>query len=127
MKILVNGATGFNDYQTYLRGVGVAIDEMTERDDEGHPIVPENTVIEIFSAGPVNVNNFTAEFVNRSERVFKAMGYKVKFHRYPYRTCVSNISTWEIDRVVLFGVKNLHSEPIAVTAKFAGVGVKSYG
>ena len=126
MRLLVSGNSKFNNYDLFLRGVGVAIDELTPRKEDGSPDTDKDNVIEIFSAGPVNINNYTAQFANVSERILKSMGYKVKFHRYPYRTCVSNLQKWEIERVVLFGVTNLHAEPLSATAGLSGISVKAY-
>jgi hypothetical protein len=125
MRILVAGSNDFADYQTFIRGVAVAIDETLNDEKDAEGVLKEKT-IHIYTAGPVNINNYTAEFTNMSERTIKAMGYKIKFHRHPYRQCVSNISNWKIERVVTFGIRDLTREPLAVTANFAGVQVNRY-
>lgn len=126
MNILVAGESRFNDYHTFIRGVGVAIDEMLPRDEEGK-ITPEaDSVIRIYSAGPAAINSFTASFANMSEDMLRGMGFKIKFHKYPYRVSVSNLTPWDISRVVVFGFKNLHTEPVAVSAGLLGIKVNSY-
>jgi hypothetical protein len=128
MNILVSGSPSFSNYQTFIRGVGVAIDESLPRDSDGNPVLQDNAInmINIYSAGPVNINNYTAEFVNLTERSVKSMGYKIRYHRYPYRRCVSEIKNWDLDVVVTFGITDPTSDPISVTSKLSGIRVNSY-
>ena len=73
MILGVQGTPDFNDYNTFLRAMGVALSNVTLEDRE----------INIYSAGPAQVNSFVSEFSNLSERGMKARGKKIKFYKVP--------------------------------------------
>lgn len=97
MRILVYGTDKFSDYGTFMRGVVVAIeDNMT----------PQDKKIEILTAGPHKINNFTAEFINRSEGIFKQNGIKTKFIRINKKDVSDKFNTFNLDHVVSFNAKD---------------------
>jgi hypothetical protein len=72
MIIVVEGTKSFKDYETFIRAMGVALSSCLN-DKE----------IEVWSAGPHNVNNFTAAFCNTTENYLKQKGKKISFKRLP--------------------------------------------
>lgn len=71
MILGVQGTSSFEDYQVFLRAVGVALSGMTYDD----------TNLYIYSAGPANVNKMVMEFVNVSEKGMKSRGKKIKMFK----------------------------------------------
>ena len=92
MKILVYGTESFEDYGTFMRGMAVALQSTVDGNDNR---------IDILTAGPHKINNFTAEFVNRSEDLIKQNKMKIKFNRVSFREVLSNL-----DYVISFNTKN---------------------
>jgi uncharacterized protein VirK/YbjX len=93
MKILVYGSHKFDDYNTFMRGVVVAIDK----------IINDNTKsIELLTAGPYKINNFTAEFNNKTINYFRQKGIKIKFAKVNHTHVLENFSDYEISHVLLF-------------------------
>jgi hypothetical protein len=81
MIIAVQGTKDFNDYQVFLRAMGVALSAMKDEDKE----------ILIYSAGPARINSMVSEFSNLSERGMKARGKKIKFFKVPASYIEENI------------------------------------
>ena len=73
MNVVVQGSKEFNDYQVFLRAMGVAMSGMNADDKEIH----------IYSVGPAKINSMVSEFCNLSERGMKARGMKIKFYKVP--------------------------------------------
>lgn len=73
MMIVVQGTSEFDDYQIFLRAMGVALSNVGKDDKE----------INIYSAGPAKINSFVSEFSNLSERGIKARGMRIKHYRVP--------------------------------------------
>lgn len=73
MIVVVQGTPDFNDYNVFLRAIGVALSGMHKEDKEIH----------IYSAGPAKINSYVSEFCNLSERGMKARGMKIKFYKVP--------------------------------------------
>ena len=73
MIVAVQGTKDFNDYQVFLRAMGVAMSAMQDEDRE----------FLIYSAGPAKINSMVSEFCNLSERGMKARGKKIKFFKVP--------------------------------------------
>ncbi len=71
MIVVVQGSKDFNDYQVFLRSMGVALSYMAEEDTE----------FIIYSAGPTKINSFVSEFSNLSERGMRSRGKKIKFYK----------------------------------------------
>jgi len=73
MIVAVHGTTDFDDYQVFLRAMGVALSGMKDEDKE----------FTVYAAGPAKVNSFVSEFCNLSERSMKSRGKKIKFIQVP--------------------------------------------
>ncbi len=73
MIVGVQGTSSFDDYQVFIRAMGVALSSMPENDPYFY----------IYSAGPAKVNSMAMEFVNLSERGMKNRGKKIKFYKVP--------------------------------------------
>ena len=71
MIVAVQGTNDFNDYNVFIRAMGVALSSMHEDDKE----------FIIYSVGPTKINSFVSEFCNLSERGMKARGRKIKFYK----------------------------------------------
>lgn len=81
MNIVIQGSKDFDDYQVFLRAMGVAMSGMKSDDSEIH----------VYSAGPVRINSMVSEFCNLSERGLKARGIKIKHYKVPVAWVVENI------------------------------------
>jgi hypothetical protein len=101
MKILVYGNTKFSDYDTFTRAVVVAIDKNVDLQDNK---------IDIYTAGPYKINQFTAEFVNKTEGFFRQKGIKSRFYRVLKNDVVENFDKYDLDSVVYLSTKNDRSE-----------------
>lgn len=82
MIIGVQGSNTFDNYNTFMRAMGVALSDL--HDDEFF----------VYSFGPVKINNFVAEFCNLSERGMKARGKKIKFFKVPISWGEDNAKTF---------------------------------
>ena len=71
MIVAVQGTNDFDDYNIFIRAMGVALSGMSDDDRE----------FVIYSAGPARINSFVSEFSNLSERGMKARGKKIKFYK----------------------------------------------
>lgn len=119
MKILVYGSDKFSDYQTFMRGVVVAIDEK----------MPAPGPIEIMSAGPYKINSFSAEFINRSESFLRQKGYKPRYRKVKGSDIVKNFDEMGIDTVLYFaGKKEVFNflDPILSAAEKNNVDISYY-
>jgi hypothetical protein len=101
MKILVYGSNKFSDYDTFTRAVVVAIDNAVGSIDDK---------LDIYTAGPYKVNQFTAEFVNKTEGFFRQKGIKSRFYRVLKNDVVENFDKYGIDSVVYLSTKNERAE-----------------
>jgi len=73
MIVAVQGTKEFNDYNIFIRAMGVALSGMKDEDKE----------FILYSAGPATINSFASEFCNLSERGMKSRGRKIKFFHVP--------------------------------------------
>jgi hypothetical protein len=101
MKILVYGSNKFSDYDTFTRAVVVAIDNVVDSIDGK---------LDIYTAGPYKVNQFTAEFVNKTEGFFRQKGIKSRFYRVLKNDVVENFDKYGINSVVYLSTKNERAE-----------------
>ena len=90
MIVGIQGSKTFNDYNVFLRAMGVALSSLPEGD----------TDILVASAGPLNINNMGMEFVNISERSLKARGIKIKIVKIPPSWIKENLN--EINYLAYF-------------------------
>ena len=82
MRVVVQGTNDFDDYQIFLRAIGVSLSSLKEDDFE----------VTVYSLGPANVHSFVSEFCNISERGMKARGKKIKFFKANTEWLEENIS-----------------------------------
>jgi phage-related tail protein len=82
MIVGVQGTSSFNDYQVFLRAMGVALSSMPVDDEYFY----------IYSAGPANVNKMVMEFTNVSEKGMKSRGKKIKMFKVAPSWITENIS-----------------------------------
>lgn len=80
MIIAVEGNKSFADYETFMRAMGVAL---SQPNDE--------SIIEVWSAGPHKINSFTAAFCNSSENYLKQKGYRIMFKKLPQNYIQDNM------------------------------------
>lgn len=97
MIIAVEGTKSFSDYETFMRAMGVALSQS----EAGDPI-------EVWSAGPHRINNFTASFCNTTENFLKSKGHRVSFKMYPPKHIENNLQS--INYLAYF---SLRKEPIS--------------
>jgi hypothetical protein len=71
MNVAIQGTKEFSDYNVFLRAMGVALSDVSDGE------------FNVYTAGPAQVNSFTAEFCNRSENSLKQRGIKVRFYKVP--------------------------------------------
>lgn len=81
MIVGVQGTSSFDDYQVFLRAMGVALSSIKEEDPYFY----------IYSAGPAKINSMVMEFVNVSERSMRSRGIKVKMYKVPPSWLEENI------------------------------------
>ena len=82
MIVVVQGTNSFDDYNIFIRAMGVALSCMNDDDTE----------FSIYSVGPTRVNSMVSEFSNLSERGMKARGRKIKFYKVPAQWVEENMS-----------------------------------
>ena len=82
MIVAIQGSKSFDDYNVFLRAMGVALATLPEGDEE----------FLLASAGPVNINNMGMEFSNISERSLKARGIRIKLIKVPPSWIKNNIN-----------------------------------
>jgi len=81
MNVVVQGTNDFNEYNIFLRAMGVAMSGMSEQDTE----------LNVYSVGPARINSMVMEFVNLSERGMKARGKKIKYYKVPFSWVEENM------------------------------------
>lgn len=81
MNVVVQGTNEFDDYNIFLRAMGVAMSGMSEDDKEYN----------VYSLGPVKINAMVSEFCNLSERGMKARGKKIKYYKVPFSWVEENM------------------------------------
>ena len=79
-----------------MRGMVVAIEENMNNSDGR---------LDVYTAGPHKINNFVAEFVNRSEAMFKQNGIKARFNLVRKAQVTEDFDTYEFDHVLSFNSK----------------------
>ena len=103
MNIVVQGSRDFNDYQVFLRAMGVAMSTLKPDDKELH----------FYSAGPTKINAMLSEFCNLSERGMKARGLKIKHYKVP--------SSWVIENMEYINYFAVLSKPKETVSKLVSV------
>jgi hypothetical protein len=101
MNIIVNGTEKFQDYNTFMRAVVVAIDELMK---------PNDNKINIYSCGGYKTNQFAAEFINRSEGFLKQKGIRPRYFIVPKKDVVERFDEYSPDMVVYLSKKGENLE-----------------
>jgi len=70
MIVVVEGTKSFEDYDTFMRAMGVALSNESLDSD-----------IQVWSLGPYKINGFTAAFCNSAENFLKQKGYRISFSK----------------------------------------------
>jgi hypothetical protein len=104
MIVAIQGSKNFNDYNVFLRAMGVALSSLPEGDTE----------FTIASAGPLHINQMGLEFSNVSERSLKARGIKIKMIKVPPSWIKENI-----DSVNYFAFFSGAKEPQSALVSYA--------
>lgn len=113
MIIVVEGSKSFDDYETFMRGMGVALSDL---DDSG--------TIEVWSAGPYKINSFTAAFCNSSENYLKQKGYKVKFSKVTHQWVSENMNS--VNHFAYYSNPNERPSRLTAEAELANIDVAIY-
>lgn len=108
MIIAVQGTKSFSDYDTFMRAMGVALSQLND-----------DSNIEVWSAGPHNINNYTAAFCNSSENYLRQKGYRVSFKKLPSRFIEENIS--DVSYFAFLSGRNEKISPLAATAELKSI------
>jgi len=109
--VAVQGTNGFDDYSVFLRAMGVALSGMPNADNELH----------VYSAGPVSVNNFVAEFCNLTERGFKGRGKKIRYYKVPTDWLSENLGV--VNYFAFLCNPNEHPSKLVATAQLNNIEV----
>lgn len=103
MIVGVQGTSSFDDYQVFLRAMGVALSSIKQEDPYFY----------IYTAGPAKINSMVMEFVNVSERSMKSRGIKVKMYKVP--------PSWVEENINDFNYLAFLSKPKEVTSRLVKV------
>ena len=109
MNVAVQGTKEFSDYNVFMRAMGVALSEV--KDGE----------FNVYTAGPAQINSFTAEFCNLSEAGLKRRNIRVKFYKVPPSWIEDNID--DIDYLAFLSTPNQRPSRLVAVAELAGVEV----
>lgn len=111
MIVGIQGTNSFDNYQTFMRGMGVAMSAMSKDDKEFY----------IYTAGPARVNSFVAEFSNITERSLKSRGIKIRFFKIPPTWIEENVE--KLNYFMFFSKPGEHASRLTAVADLAGVEV----
>lgn len=87
----------FDNYPQFMRGITVAI--------ESNMIDGDNK-IEIWCGGPHSLNDFTAEYVNKTMGYFKQKKIKIRYHRMLKNNMLKELDNTPPSVVLYFGTKD---------------------
>jgi hypothetical protein len=99
MIVGIQSSRNFSDYQIFLRAMGTALYTLEEDKDMEFVLI---------SAGTHKLNEMALEFLNISERSFKARGIKTKLVKMPERALKQRIPA--LDNFIYF---SLPKEPVS--------------
>ncbi|MFY9331912.1 MAG: hypothetical protein WAO41_09585, partial [Candidatus Nanopelagicales bacterium] len=83
MNIVVQGTKEFSNYNVFLRAMGVALSDINDGE------------FNLYSVGPANINSFTAEFCNLSEKSLKQRGIKARYYKVPASFIEDNMKNFQ--------------------------------
>jgi len=108
MIIAVQGTKAFDDYETFMRAMGVAL---SQENDEN--------IVEVWSAGPHKINSFTAAFCNSVENYLKQKGFRVVFKKLPESYVRENMKY--VSYFAFFGNEKEKRSPLVASAEIENV------
>lgn len=82
MIIAVEGSKTFDNYDIFMRAMGVALSKPMSSNE-----------IQVWSLGPHKINSFTASFCNSSESFLKNKGFKINFYKVSHAWVAENLSS----------------------------------
>lgn len=109
MNIAVQGTKEFSDYTIFLRAMGVALSNVKSGE------------FNVYTAGPAQINSFTAEFCNRSENSLKQRGIKVRFYKVPSSFIEENAESFNY--FAFLSAPNQRPSRLAAMMELSGVEV----
>lgn len=109
MNVAVQGTKEFSDYTIFLRAMGVALSDV------------EDGEFNVYTAGPAQINSYTAEFCNRSENSLKQRGIKVRFYKVPASFIEENAESFNY--FAFLSAPNQRPSRLAATMELSGVEV----
>jgi hypothetical protein len=109
MNVAVQGTKEFSDYNIFLRAMGVALSDIGDGE------------LNVYTAGPAQINSFTAEFCNRSENSLKQRGIKVRFYKVPSSFIEENAESFNY--FAFLSAPNQRPSRLTATMELAGVEV----
>jgi hypothetical protein len=107
MNVAVQGTKEFSDYNVFMRAMGVALSSV------------EDGEFNVYTAGPAQVNSFTAEFCNMSENGLRRRGIKVRYYKVPASYIEDNFDI--IDYIAFLSTPNQRPSKLVASAELAGV------
>lgn len=113
MIIAVEGTQRFDDYETFMRAMSVALSQPSE-----------DSTIEVWSAGPHKVNGFVAAFCNSSENYLRNRGYRISHKKLPVSYIKQHVK--DLTYVAFFSRKGEPMSSLAVLADLDGIEVGVY-
>ena len=111
MIVVVQGTNEFEDYNVFIRAMGVAMSGMSEDDKE----------FLVYSAGPARVNAMVSEFCNLSERGMKARGKKIKFYKVSLPWLYENID--QLDYLAYLSKPGKNTSKLVAEAELKDINV----
>ena len=110
MIIVVEGSKTFSNYESFMRGMGVAL---------SYPMKSDK--IYVWSLGPTNINRFTAAFCNSSENYLRQRGLRVRHSKVTYDHAKNNMKN--ISYYAFFCNRNDKNSQTVALAEISGVEV----
>jgi hypothetical protein len=102
--VVVEGTKSFEDYDMFMRAMGVALSSKNLDGD-----------IQVWSLGPHKINGFTAAFCNSAENFLRQKGYKISFSKVNSFWVEENISY--VDYYAYFSLPKESLSKIVKTAQ----------
>lgn len=109
MNIVVQGTKEFLDYNIFMRAMGVALSSINDEE------------FNVYSVGPAQINSFTAEFCNLSERSLKQRGIKTRFYKVPPSFVEENMDGF--DYFAFLSTPNQRPSKLVASAELSGIEV----
>lgn len=109
MIIAVEGTKTFDNYDIFMRAMGVALSK---------PEVDQD--IQVWSLGPHKINSFTASFCNSSESFLKNKGFRISFYKVAHSWVAENLQS--VNYYAFFSLPKEPESRMCKAAQELGVG-----